>query len=103
MLRSPAGYRLVGKAASGASTVFGEMALFQWSARSTDVVSDNEVSCRELRCECFDEIHLKHPTLAEKLMGNLASALAMRLRSTNADLRMAATSTTQRGRPAGYL
>jgi|GEM_PF-5167539 len=65
------------------------MTLFERSTRSTDVVTDNEVSCRELTRECFDQIHLKHPMLAAKLLRNLSSALAMRLRSTNADLRLA--------------
>ena len=63
------------------------MALIEKSTRSTDIIADDSVECRELSRELFDSINAEHPALAAKILANLSRALALRLRTTNADLR----------------
>jgi len=72
----------------GPGTVFGEMSLIERGTRSADVIADGDVVCRELSRDTVDEICRDHPGLAASLLRSVAQALALRVRSTSADLRL---------------
>lgn len=71
----------------GRGTTVGEMALVESVPRSATIVADEDVTCYELPRETFDMLLNDHPSLATKLLGNLAREMARRLRQTSQDLR----------------
>ena len=70
-------------AALGPGMEFGEMALLGQTTRSASVYADTEVRCRVLEAGDFSRISDKVPRLKIKVLENLASDLANRLRGAN--------------------
>lgn len=69
--------------------VFGEMALLESKPRSADAVVQGPGTVWELTRERFAEIELAHPDIARQILLNLSRSLALRLRTTTVELRLA--------------
>ncbi len=64
----------------GPGMAFGEMALLESKARSADAYAKRDVFLYSMNPAQLDELKLKHPVLAVKIMSNLSHQLAARLR-----------------------
>ncbi len=69
--------------------VFGEMALLEGKPRSADAKLQGSGTVWELSRERMAEIELAHPKIARQILLNLSRSLAMRLRMTTVELRLA--------------
>ena len=63
------------------------MSLVESVPRSATIVADEDIFCYELPRDGFDTRLNEHPTLAARILGNLARELTRRLRRTSQDLR----------------
>ena len=72
----------------GRGAFFGEMAFLDGDVRSADAVAFSDTELYMLSRKTFDALTEDHKKLALGLMEGLASALASRLRYTNAELRV---------------
>jgi glutaminase len=70
-------------ASLGPGTEFGEMALLGPITRSASVFADTEVRCRVLEAERFGKLSSSAPELRIRVLENLASEMADRLRGAN--------------------
>jgi MFS superfamily sulfate permease-like transporter len=68
-------------------TTIGEMSLIESAPRSASIVADEQVVCYELLRDGFTKMLADYPTIATKLLSNLARELSRRLRRTSEDLR----------------
>jgi CRP-like cAMP-binding protein len=68
-------------------TAIGEMSLIDSARRSATIVADEQVVCYELLRDNFAMMLSDFPTIATKLLSNLARELSRRLRLTSEDLR----------------
>ena len=68
-------------------TAIGEMSLIDSARRSATIVADEQVVCYELLRDSFAMMLSDCPTIATKLLSNLARELSRRLRLTSEDLR----------------
>jgi SulP family sulfate permease len=68
--------------------IFGEMAMLEGERRSAEAVADTEIVIYEVRKADFDHALHLNPTLAAKVVANMAREIAARLRVTNNELRM---------------
>jgi MFS superfamily sulfate permease-like transporter len=66
-----------------AGTVFGEVAVLDAGARSATVTADNALVCYVLTAKDFAALSERSPSVAIKLLANLASRLSQRLRDAN--------------------
>jgi len=71
----------------GRGNFFGEMAFLDGAARSADAIAHNDVELFVLPRKKFDELAGEHKMVAMKLLEGLASALTIRLRYANAEMR----------------
>ncbi len=72
----------------GRGDFFGEMAFLDREPRSADAVAATQVELFVLPRARFDALAVEHKRLALNLLEGLARSLALRLRYTNAELRM---------------
>jgi MFS superfamily sulfate permease-like transporter len=72
--------RQVRLASYARGTIFGEMALLDRQPRSATVTADNEVACYVLSEAAFQALLAQRPTIAARLLANLARELSVRLR-----------------------
>ena len=70
--------------------VFGEMALLEGKPRSADAMVQGPSTVWELTRESMTDIEFRHPEIARRVWLNLSRSLAERLRTTTAELRLAA-------------
>ncbi len=68
--------------------IFGEMAILEGRRRSANAVTDGAVVVYEMTKTDFSRVMNANPTLAAKLIANMAREIAARLRATNNELRM---------------
>ena len=68
-------------------TTIGEMSLINSARRSASIIADEPVVCYELLQDGFSKMLAQYPTIAAKLLSNLARELSRRLRRTSEDLR----------------
>jgi sulfate permease, SulP family len=68
-------------------TTIGEMSLIESARRSATIVADEQVVCYELPQDGFAKMLAEYPTIATRLLSNLARELSRRLRRTSDDLR----------------
>ena len=68
-------------------TTIGEMSLIDSARRSASIIADEPVVCYELLQDGFSKMLAQYPTIAAKLLSNLARELSRRLRRTSEDLR----------------
>lgn len=71
----------------GRGSFFGEMAFLDGDLRSADALAESDTELYVLSRKVFNEMAEEHKKLSLNLMEGLASALASRLRYTNAELR----------------
>jgi CRP-like cAMP-binding protein len=74
-------------ASLGAGTTVGEMALIEKTARSANIVAAEDVEALELHRMTYETIVRDYPHIGEKLLINLFSEMARRLRDTSDQLR----------------
>lgn len=67
--------------------MFGEMALLEHQPRSADATATTDIVAYELTAESFSRFLMDHPSLAARLMANMAREIAARLRVTSEQLR----------------
>jgi glutaminase len=67
---------------------FGEVAFLDRSPRSAIVKSDTDIECAVLQTADFDDLTAKRPTLAVKLLRNLAIEFSHTVRRNNNALRL---------------
>jgi SulP family sulfate permease len=68
--------------------VFGEMAMLEGARRSADAIADGDIVVYQMTKNDFDSLMTTNPTLAAKLVANMAREIAARLRVTNNELRI---------------
>jgi sulfate permease, SulP family len=68
--------------------IFGEMALLEGRRRSAEATADAAIIVYEMTKADFAKLMANNPTLAAKLVANMAREIAARLRVTNNELRM---------------
>jgi sulfate permease, SulP family len=68
-------------------TTIGEMSLVESARRSATIVADEHVVCYELRRDDFVRMLGDYPSLANRILANLARELSRRLRLTSQELR----------------
>jgi hypothetical protein len=73
--------RQVRLASYARGTIFGEMALLDGQPRSATVTADNDVVCYVLSEDAFNALVAERPTIAVRLLANVARELSVRLRS----------------------
>lgn len=66
-----------------AGTVFGEIALLDREARSATIAADEDLVCYVLEHSAFEALAREHPSVAIKILANLARELGARLRRAN--------------------
>src|SRR5262249_32057300 len=62
-------------------TIFGEMALLDGQPRSATVTADNDVVCYVLSENAFNALVAERPSIAIRLLANVAKEISVRLRS----------------------
>jgi SulP family sulfate permease len=72
----------------GRGNFFGEIAFLDHGARSADAVADTDTDVFVISRVQFDEVSRSNPTLGVMLFARLARGLALRLRYTDAELRV---------------
>jgi CRP-like cAMP-binding protein len=68
--------------------IFGEMAILEGQRRSADAIADGDIVIYQMNKTDFDGLLTTKPTLAAKLVANIAREIAARLRTTNNELRI---------------
>ena len=72
----------------GAGVVFGEMALLDGNPRSAQVLAEEDSEVYRLTYERFEKLCLEDPSVAVKLLQNIALVLTHRLRVRSEEVRM---------------
>ncbi|MES2957901.1 MAG: cyclic nucleotide-binding domain-containing protein [Pseudomonadota bacterium] len=74
--------------ALGAGSLLGEMALLDGEPRSTNCTAVSAVQCAGLSRQGLDQLLAQHPQVAAKLLAEVASIIANRLRALSDQLRL---------------
>ena len=74
-------------ASFGRGSFFGEVAFLDGGARSADSLTTTETELYVIPRARFDEMAAAHPAIAMKVLAELARALSLRLRHTDAEIR----------------
>ena len=74
--------------ALGAGSLLGEMALLDGEPRSTNCTAVSVVQCAGLSRQGLDQLLMQHPPVAAKLLAEVASIIANRLRALSEQLRL---------------
>lgn len=82
----PVGIRL---SSCAAGTVIGEMALLELGLRSATVIADEDIEIYQLSRDNFEALMKLRPEAGAKVLRNMATELAQRLRDRSEDLRHA--------------
>ncbi len=83
-LRMPGSHRRLASFAPGVS--IGELAVLARQPRSAEAVAESEVTALGLSVEAFERLMQTHPTLAAKLLRNIALHLGDRVRALTVDV-----------------
>ena len=83
-LRTPGSDRRLASFAPG--VVIGEMAMLSGGTRSAEAVAESDVILMKLSGDAFDRLIAEHPTLAAKLLRNIALHLSHRVRTLTGDV-----------------
>jgi len=82
----PLGDKRLHVASIGRGDFFGEITFLDGGRRSADAIAETTTSLFELKREDFEGLAKAHPRLGQGLFGGLARALALRLRSADAEI-----------------
>ena len=67
-------------------TMVGEMAFLDGEKRSANVVAEGDVECAVLEIDAFLSLQQSHPLLHTKILRNIGTSLATKLRKLNQDV-----------------